>query len=82
MFQPFGQDAKGKGLDAGDGFSATRSIAQHARKIRDLGHPPAIFLAIELNREADAHGRTAARVELRCRTSGCAPRRRRTSEGE
>ena len=52
MFQPFGQDAKGKGLDAGDGFSATRSIAQHARKIRDLGHPPAIFLAIELNREA------------------------------
>jgi len=36
MFQPFGQDAKGKGLDAGDGFSATRSIAQHASSIGKL----------------------------------------------
>ena len=56
MFQPFGQDAEGKGLDAGNGFIAARSVAQHARKIRDLGNPAAIFLAIEFNREADAHG--------------------------
>ena len=81
MFQPFGQDAERKGLDAGDRFIATRSIAQHARKVRDLGKPAAIFLAIKFNREGDAHGRTVARVEPRCRTSGCTRRRLRGGKG-
>ena len=52
MLAAFGENAQGKGLYFGDGLSLIRAVAQHARKLGNLGNPPAILLAVQLDLES------------------------------
>lgn len=82
VLKSLGEHAQGKCLNAGHGFVASGAIAEDAGKIGDFGNPAAIFLAVEFDREADAHAATLARVPGRCRTRGCIRRRPRGGEQE
>lgn len=51
MFETLGQDAQGQRLHFGDGFGLVGAVAEHSREVGNLGNPPAILLAFELNLE-------------------------------
>ena len=55
MFEPFSEHSEREGLNPGNGLIPTRSVAQHTRQVWDLCDPAAILLAVELDRETDAH---------------------------
>ena len=49
VFDAIGQDPKGEGLHPGDRIGRRGALGHHAREHRDLGDPPAIFLAFEFD---------------------------------
>lgn len=51
MFETLRQDTQGQRLHLRDSFGLVGSIAEHSREIGNLGDPPAILLAFELNLE-------------------------------
>ncbi len=51
MFETLGQDTQGQRLHLRDSFGLVGSIAEHSREIGNLGNPPAILFAFELNLE-------------------------------
>ena len=51
VFETLGQDAQGQRLYLSDSFGLVGGIAEHSREIGNLGDPPAILLAFELNLE-------------------------------
>lgn len=51
VFETLGQDAQGQGLHPSDSFGLVGSIAEHSREVGNLGDPPAILFAFELNLE-------------------------------
>ena len=54
VFEAFGDDSEGEGLNARDGFVMVRAIAHDAGQGGYLGEPAAIVFALELNRKCHA----------------------------
>ena len=51
MFKTLCQNAQRERLDLGYCFGLGRSVTEHAREVWNLGDPPAVLLAFELNLE-------------------------------
>jgi hypothetical protein len=54
MLEPLGQDAQRQGFGLGGGFIGRRTIGQHARKLRDLSDPAAVFLKLGFDAQIHA----------------------------
>lgn len=51
MFETLGQDPQRQRLHLGDSLGLVGGIAEHSRKVGNLGNPSAILLAFDLNLE-------------------------------
>jgi hypothetical protein len=51
MFETFGNHAEGECLNLRDGFIAVGPVTQDTSQVWDLGQPPAVALALELDGE-------------------------------
>jgi hypothetical protein len=54
MFEAFGDDAEGEGLNTGHGVVAVAAVAQDARQGRHFGQPPPVLFALEFDGERHA----------------------------
>jgi hypothetical protein len=54
VFEAIRQNAKRERFRAGDRLIAGLAVGEDARKIGDLGDPPAVLVALGLNREMHA----------------------------
>ena len=63
MFELIGDDAQRERLDPSLGFLFGGAVGEDARKVRDLGYPPAVGFALNLNREG--HSRILIKATLR-----------------
>lgn len=51
MFEPLGDHAQGKSLDAGNGFIAIGTVAHHAGEVGHFSQPAPIYFALKFDRE-------------------------------
>lgn len=85
VLETLGQDPEREGLDAGDGFVPTGGVQHGTRQIGYLSEPPAVILALNLDREADAHLQYCSTDALALPNNALHPtgaRRVRTPAGE